>query len=213
MGDLNELVERVRREGDALAAVYQKRDFEQAEFTCDAELVSNAICRIDQAAAALTSVIAERDGLRERVNALQHAEADRRIWRQFYGALLAVPPDDAIPLEVRVHRQAQIITSMQYRLRNLRREIRRHIGRDPLEPLHGYHVGRHVNKLYSLWRGSEAQLKAAREHIEQLAELLKIIKEAWVDYDHVYSISVHEADEFLAARTALSLDTNKGDGV
>ncbi len=45
---------------------------------------------------------------------------------------------------------------------------------------------------------AEAQLKAAREHIEQLSELLKIIKEHWIDYDQIYSISVHEADEFCA---------------
>jgi hypothetical protein len=44
-------------------------------------------------------------------------------------------------------------------------------------------------------------------HVEQLVELLDIIKEHWIDYDHVYSIAVHEA------RTALSLDTKKGDGV
>lgn len=41
-------------------------------------------------------------------------------------------------------------------------------------------------------------------HIEQLSELLKILKESWIDYDHVYSIAVHDADEFRAARQALS---------
>jgi hypothetical protein len=49
-------------------------------------------------------------------------------------------------------------------------------------------------------RGS---LGSACEHIEQLSELLKIIKNHWIDYDHVFSISVHEADEFLASRQAL----------
>jgi hypothetical protein len=46
-------------------------------------------------------------------------------------------------------------------------------------------------------------LGSAYEHIEQLSELLKIIKNHWIDYDHVFSIAVHEADEFLAARQAL----------
>ena len=32
-----------------------------------------------------------------------------------------------------------------------------------------------------------------RDHTETLVELLDIIKEHWVDYDHVYSIAVHEA--------------------
>lgn len=51
----------------------------------------------------------------------------------------------------------------------------------------------------------EAQA-AGVEHIETLSELLKIIKEHWIDYDHVFSIAVHEADQFAAAR-ALSTES------
>jgi DNA repair exonuclease SbcCD ATPase subunit len=46
-------------------------------------------------------------------------------------------------------------------------------------------------------------LGSAYEHIERQSELLKIIKKHWVDYDHVFSIAVHESDEFLADRQAL----------
>lgn len=43
----------------------------------------------------------------------------------------------------------------------------------------------------------QARLSQAVEHVEQLAELLDIIKEHWIDYDHVFSIAVHEARQFL----------------
>ena len=50
----------------------------------------------------------------------------------------------------------------------------------------------------------EEEVKAAALHVEQLSELLKIIKEYWIDYDHIFSISVHEADTWLSGRQALS---------
>lgn len=64
------------------------------------------------------------------------------------------------------------------------------------------------------WRRSvaaaEAQVQALREaleqsceHIDTLTELLKVIKESWIDYDHVFSIAVHEATDFLSTRAAL----------
>lgn len=39
----------------------------------------------------------------------------------------------------------------------------------------------------------------AIDHIETLSELLKVIKEHWIDYDHIYSIAVHEADSYVQA--------------
>ena len=142
MGDLNELAERLRSDAAQLIRMAKVTEFGK-DLSVRVAAPDLLIGSLVEAAAALTSLIAERDGLRELVSS---SEADRY---------------------------------------------------------------RSCSELLERALAAEAQLKAARGHIEQLSELLKIIKEAWVDYDHVYSISVHEADEFLAA---LSLDTNKGDG-
>lgn len=48
----------------------------------------------------------------------------------------------------------------------------------------------------------EEALEPSIEHIDTLVELLKVIKEHWIDYDHVYSIAVHEADDFLSRHKA-----------
>lgn len=61
----------------------------------------------------------------------------------------------------------------------------------------GVHVDR--NKWKARAEAAETKLAEAILHIEQLAELLSIIKEHWIDYDHVFSISVDEARKFLDA--------------
>lgn len=50
-----------------------------------------------------------------------------------------------------------------------------------------------VAQLLSQAEAEEAHTAKLRDHIEQLVELLETIKEHWVDYDHIYSIAVHEA--------------------
>ena len=117
--------------------------------------------RLSEAAAVIQTLQRERDELvGERDAALREAQDKDiryRTWREFYGALLAVPASSATPLEVRAHRQANIITDMQYRIKCLRQEIRRHIRRDHLDPpMKGYRIGQHVNKLHKLWRDAES---------------------------------------------------------
>jgi hypothetical protein len=111
-------------------------------------------------------LVGERDAaLRE----AQDKDIRYRTWREFYGALLAVPASSATPLEVRAHRQANIITDMQYRIKCLRQEIRRHIRRDHLDPpMKGYRIGQHVNKLHKLWRDAEARAEAAEQQVRDM---------------------------------------------
>ena len=54
----------------------------------------------------------------------------------------------------------------------------------------------------------EEKPMTAIEHIEQLVELLKLIKEHWIEYDHVYAISVYEAERFISETLTLSSDTS-----
>jgi cellulose biosynthesis protein BcsQ len=150
------------------------------------------------------------DDMVERLRAAERSAKDAQIrldiWRQYHGAILPVMGD--MPDQVKIKRQAQIIDAQAYKIKNQRTAIK-HMNaekRDPLAPgrLPGYNVYRHCAKLRELLlsektrtEAAEAQLKAAREALERIA-----------DYPSSHAGACPEI-----ARTALSLDTNKGDGV
>jgi len=44
----------------------------------------------------------------------------------------------------------------------------------------------------------EARIKTLESLVEDGVALLEVIKEDWIDYDHIYSIHVHEAKQALS---------------
>ena len=143
---------------------------DQSPFIIRAEAAESEVIRLTEENEALRK---ERDALRGERDAAFREAQDKdiryRTWREFYGALLAVPASSATPLEVRAHRQANIITDMQYRIKCLRQEIRRHIRRDHLDPpMKGYRIGQHVNKLHKWWRDAEARAEAAEQQVRDM---------------------------------------------
>ncbi len=163
---VEELVERLREEANKPYDARPHSDIaRKATLLCEAATVIQTLQRERD------ELVGERDvALRE----AQDKDIRYRTWREFYGALLAVPASSATPLEVRAHRQANIITDMQYRIKCLRQEIRRHIRRDHLDPpMKGYRIGQHVNKLHKLWREAEARAEAAEQQVRDMREGLE----------------------------------------
>ena len=145
MGDLNELVERLQ------AGLVLVGESNSDEGTIELFDTDEATATMAEAAAALTSLIAERDDLAETAAKYRVVCNDRDSWR-----------NACLEARTGCNQRSDVI-----------RSLRRHL------------------------TAAEAQLKAARAMIEECAKAL--------------DLAGHPAAATIA-RTALSLDTNKGDG-
>jgi predicted nucleic acid-binding Zn-ribbon protein len=153
---------------------------------------------------------ADKATLLSAISQAQSALADMRVERDALARHSLKAGNDAARMAIEVKR----LTEENEALRKERDEAREVIATmdKTLQAVFGMETGAIAARAAT----AEARIKALEEaqavgvdHIETLSELLKIIKEHWIDYDHVFSIAVDEADKFVAARTTLNSKENK----